>query len=209
MNKLRVDVLIWDNKDNRHNIPGRDDAKNLAIMYYHLVYNVFTKRWPKGSVWELFPDRNNEIDWEILVQILNNKGLINSFKTDHKGNITISLIEEYKINIIPSTPPVNPLIQLADIFAGMASYSRKNFKIWKEWELSGQRRLIPLEDEISLTRRDRERCRVMDAFNKKCKEKTLGVSLNSSKGFKTFEPSNPINFWFYEPQHEKDTAPTH
>jgi hypothetical protein len=36
-----------------------------------------------------------------------------------------------------------------------------------------------------------------------------GVGLNNSRGLKTWKPENPINFWFYEPQHEDDTALTH
>lgn len=209
MNKIRVDVLIWDNHDSRHNIQRRDDAKNLAIMYYHLLIDMLIKRWPEGSVWELFPDRNNEINWDTLLEILQSKGLVTTLDLDQDGNITINLLEKYKINIIPSTTTVNPLIQLADIFAGMASYSRENFEKWKEWGLKNQSRLVKIEDEIELTRRDKERCRVIDAFNNACKEKKLGVSLNKSKGFKTYQPSNPINFWLYTPQHEEDTAPTH
>ncbi len=206
---LRVDVLIWDNQDSRHNIQGRDDAKNMVIMYYHLLFNVVTNRWPEGSVWEICPDRNNEMDWGSLRDILNNQGTYTLIDSDESGKITINLTEKYKMSIAPATPPDSPLIQLADIFAGMATYSRANFEKWKVWESRGQSRLIPFENEISLKRRDRERCAVMNSFKNSCDENKLGVSLNSTQGFRTRQPSNPINFWLYKPQHEKDKAPIH
>jgi len=49
---------------------------------------------------------------------------------------------------------------------------------------------------------------IMNDFNALCKSNKLGVSLKSSKGFKTFDPKNPINFWFYVPQSDEDQAPT-
>ena len=36
-NTLRVDTLIWDIEDSRHNIKGRDDLANLHRMYHHLL----------------------------------------------------------------------------------------------------------------------------------------------------------------------------
>lgn len=48
--RLRVDVLIWDIRDRRHNIPGRDDIANLQRMYYHLFRNVLRARWPNDAV---------------------------------------------------------------------------------------------------------------------------------------------------------------
>ena len=42
--KLRIDVLVWDTQDSRHNIWARDDAQNLQRMYYHLFKNVLRQR---------------------------------------------------------------------------------------------------------------------------------------------------------------------
>jgi len=36
----------------------------------------------------------------------------------------------------------------------------------------------------------------------------MGVSLRKYKGLRTMKPSNPINFWWYEPQSDLDKAPT-
>ncbi len=60
---------------------------------------------------------------------------------------------------------------------------------------------------IKLSKSDQERCCVLYEFNNKCKNKKLGVSLKINRGLKTFDAKNPINFWWYEPQHEADKAP--
>ena len=208
---LRIDVLIWDTQDSRHSVQGRDDSKNLAIMYYHLIKNVFMKRWPEGSEYLLFPDRNNSIDWEKLFELLEHKGLILSYsKPDELGRVGINLKRKYKLKIIESTPPKSPLIQLADLFAGMGSYSRDSFEKWEIWKRinDGQTCLVPFKEEKPLSRRHKERCLIMNSFKNNCDKNKLGVSLKSTKGFKTFDPTNPINFWFYKPQHKKDKAPT-
>jgi len=45
-------------------------------------------------------------------------------------------------------------------------------------------------------------------FNAACKSKKLGVSLKTHRGLRTLNPESPINFWWYEPQHDADRAPT-
>jgi len=47
----------------------------------------------------------------------------------------------------------------------------------------------------------------MNHFNDKCKKNKFGVSLKIGKGFKTFNPQSPINFWIYVPQNLNDKAP--
>jgi hypothetical protein len=54
--KLRVDTLIWDTHDHRHQILRRDDIGNLQRMYYHLFKNVLQRRWPTGGTWQLCPE---------------------------------------------------------------------------------------------------------------------------------------------------------
>jgi len=40
-----------------------------------------------------------------------------------------------------------------------------------------------------------------------CKRKKLGVSLKTNHGLRTFDPANPVNFWWYESQYDEDKAP--
>ena len=62
INKLRIDILIWDIQDSRHLIKGRDDVNNLQRMYFHLFKNVLINRWKKGQ-WIIYPDENSAIGW--------------------------------------------------------------------------------------------------------------------------------------------------
>lgn len=63
------------------------------------------------------------------------------------------------------------------------------------------------EELLENSNREIYRYRLLDWFNKECKNMRLGVSLDSNKCLHTFKPENPINFWFYKPQGEYDKAP--
>lgn len=54
---------------------------------------------------------------------------------------------------------------------------------------------------------DRERCIVLNEFEVALSKNKLSVSLRSSKGLRTRNPAERMNFWWYEPQHSKDKAP--
>lgn len=201
--KLRVDILIWDKTDSRHNIQQRDDDENLRRMYYHLFNNVMGKRWPIGSCWKLRPDRNNRVDWERLKEILNSKGKeLSSTLYGLKPKFHVVDIQE-------STPSDYPLINVADLFVGMVRYSWEKSEKVKEKLKEKEKTKHQHEKKTKLSGVDRHRCELIIDFYKKCKENKLGVSLKSSRGgLKTHDPEKPVNFWLYEPQSEKDKAPT-
>jgi hypothetical protein len=210
--KLRIDVLIWDTNDSRHKIMGRDDPENLARMYYHLYRNVFLKRWPNNSFWNVYPDSNSSIDWNKLNDILMTQGLVPVIldKPGEEGKAgwkTITLKNKVVLDIIESNPLDNPLIQVADLFAGMATYSMEEYNKIEEWlfKKSGQIRLF--HKDIPLSNRDDHRCLLINDFKQLCKKNKFSVSLESSKGFRSYNPSDQINFWFYKPQTELDKAP--
>lgn len=79
---LRIDVLIWDTLDSRHDIVQRDDMTNLSMMYNKLIKDVVSKRWEQDKEWIIFPDRNSAIDWKKLEEILVKQGLISHFESD-------------------------------------------------------------------------------------------------------------------------------
>jgi hypothetical protein len=63
--QARVDVLVWDTQDSRHQIAGRDDAANLERMFFHLLRVVLRTR-ESGAVWSVFPDEKFGVDWATL-----------------------------------------------------------------------------------------------------------------------------------------------
>ena len=69
--------------------------------------------------------------------------------------------------------------------------------------------LFSLKHEtVSFSKNDKVRCEIIWLLKNKCDKYKLGVSLTSAKGLKTRSPKNPINFWWYTPQHDNDKAPT-
>jgi hypothetical protein len=207
LRKLRIDILIWDIEDSRHKIVGRDDSENLARMYYHLYKDAFLKRWPKNSFWKIYPDSNTAIDWEIHREIIMNKSLKAKKMEPINGRSEIILENTVTLKIKPSNPQDHPLIQVADLFAGMGAYSWEEYNKFEEWSLQkvGQSRLI--NNNITLSNADNHKCTIMNSCKSQYKKYKLRTSLNSTKGFKTHVQSDPINFWLWNPQSDLDKAP--
>jgi len=200
--KLRVDVLIWDIQDSRHNVPGRDDIANLQRMYYHLFRNVLRARWPNDAVWRLHPDEHTALDWETMRDCLEN------------ASVTVerfSLRREFGIEEIRPIPSdQHPLLQLADLFAGLAAFSHERFDEYQKWLHTASPQPILVNEakaRADLSRASQERFEVLKRFDETCNQKKLGVSLMNKRGLWTPDPQRPINFWCYEPQHPEDKAP--
>jgi hypothetical protein len=211
--QLRVDVLVWDIEDSRHKIPKRDDTANLRRMYYHLFRSVLRKRWPDNAIWRLHPDEHTAMDWETLQDFLERKSV--SIETNRSlfadNRFPFRLRRKFGIEEIrPVSSGGHPLLQIADLFAGLAVFSRDKYHEYNEWlqNNSGQRSLFDEANASSNpSRSSQERFTVLKQFDEACKRRSLGVSLKSSHGLRTPDPQNPINFWMYEVQHPEDKAP--
>jgi len=206
---LRIDVLIWDINDSRHNIQGRDDIANLQRMYYHLFRNVLRLRWPDNAIWQLFPDEHTALDWQKIEDYLDVSG--SRPKIEH-SLFGARLYQDFRIDEINQvSSKEQPLLQLADLFAGLAVFSRDKFEQYQQWSW-GQTGRHPLfgvgKAGNAISAADRERFRVLAHLDKACKSHKLGVSLRTYRGLTTPNPANPINFWPYQPQHPDDKAPT-
>lgn len=217
--QLRIDTLIWDIEDSRHKQKGRDDRANLSRMYYHLYKFIMQKAWPKESYWDLRPDQQSAINWDQLRNILSNANLAESKKIDRELQQTelfelivdCKFIDSYrKIQSIQEVQSYQePIVQLADLFAGLSVYSRNCYEKYFEWKNENSRQ-IPLfksKKSIKISKNDRPRCEVLYKLKQLCKENRLEVSLDSSKGLRTYKSSNFLNFWLYIPQSPKDRAP--
>lgn len=210
---LRVDTLIWDIEDSRHDVPGRDDMANLGRMLYWIIRITLDRRWPDASTWAIHPDRQNGVDWSTLRDVLSTVGRENGYR--HLDDEIVRTIGRklYDIELLEPMPSESyPLIQLADLFAGMAAYSKEHYDTYEAWsgQQGDQTDLSQWSESEgpSFSNADEERCQVLDQFHSMCKEKKLQVSLNSYNGLETREPTNPLNFWLWRPQHEEDKAPT-
>jgi len=209
---IRIDVLVWDTADSRHRVVGRDDMANLQRMYYHLFKNVLIKRWPDGSIWRLHPDEQSGIDWSEIARFLDAVSIPVSRRIPFSG-FAESLRTEFNIGRIEQRKSeAEPLIQMADLFAGMGVYSRDRYEHFRCWLLNcrAERQALLLSEiasSVVLSNADKMRCPVLHKLHSLCKKGRLGVGFDESRGLHTHDPANPINFWLYEPQREEDKAP--
>ena len=210
---MRLDVLIWDTDDSRHKVKRRDDTANLQRMHYHLFRNVLRVRWPDDAIWRLYPDEHTSMDWQTVEDCLDSVSagveLESSLFTGRQ--FRLRLRREFEIQEIREEKSSDqPLLQLADLFAGLAVFSRDKFTEYQEWRSNQSGQLALLKDESLNTnpsRSSQERFQVLYELDRLCKSRSLQVSLKSSHGLQTPNPQRPINFWLYQPQHPKDRAP--
>lgn len=204
----RVDVVIWNINDSRHNIKNRDDIANYERMFYHLHSNLL-KRRPRSLTWKIYPDDGVGVNWDIVAQYINASGqrrehidlpLFGSFFSD--PHYTIADFKEVRSH-------EEPCCQVADLFAGMSIFSRTHYDLYEKWcEFASPNLPLFPEERPQLSRAEEHRFPVLQYFDNGCKNRRLGVSLKSRRYLQTPDPNNPINFWHYTPQHDMDKAPT-
>jgi len=213
--KIRVDIITWDRQDARHQVPRRDDAENRARMYYHGL--VYVGRQYGSGLYALSPDEGECFDWDILVDCLERTDLAR--RRPRSGVSSLPLFEitgQYMtVAVRQCCSHEEPLVRLADIFAGMARWSREKAPqtvAWVESEAGGEQESLFEMDDVDTNQRqsraDVARTELVATLDRLCKRNTLGVSLRERGYLWTPNPCRPINFWPYEPQHKDDKAPT-
>ena len=213
-NRLRVDVLIWDTQDSRHSIRRRDDTANLARMYYHLVSVVTKKRWDSIASWIIRVDQRNDMDWNTLEDCLSGRTRSEKIGQQPKLANKASAQKTRPPRVKQASSSNQPLIQIADLFAGLAAFSwnsRQEYHNWKTEEQQvrhGQQSMFPGTGDIQISKSVRFKHEVLDHI---VSMELSGVTMDTenNEGLRTFRPTkNRINFWLYIPQREGDKAPT-
>ncbi len=211
--RIRIDILTWDTQDSRHSVSNRDDVLNLEEMYYKVLKNAAV-RWNQNQ-WHFYPDRNSQVDWNAIAYYLNRTKLRRSKRSQHI--LLDLLIDEKQIYFteIQQLDSVNePLIQLADLFAGIARFTGEEGEQCVQWLSScvdrKQLRMKRFHRKSVKDKSERTKeCifRLVGELNQICKNCRMYVSLEKKKRLWTPNPNNPINFWNYEPQGDYDKAP--
>jgi hypothetical protein len=212
--KIRIDVLTWDMQDSRHAVQGRDNVANLEYMYHKVLTHV-GRQWMQAE-WGFYPDTNSQIGWNKIANALSKTRLIRSKLSMLRlfDDEETSQVFQFK-DIVPKESCKEPLIQLADLFAGMARFTREEGKQCIHWlDKCKNKNQIPLasilsekdvSEDTTITRQNR--FQLIDAFDKLCKRHKMRVSLRTKNCLWTPDPKYPINFWHYESQHQDDKAP--
>jgi len=213
--KIRVDIITWDRQDARHQVRGRDDAENRARMYYHGL--VYVGRQYGSGLYALFPDEGECFDWDTLVECLERIDLARRRARGEVSSLPLFEIAKQRltIEVQQCRSHEEPLVRLADIFAGMARWSREkapHVVSWVDNTLRGEELSLFEIDEADTDQRqsraDVARTELVATLDRLCKDNKLGVSLRQRGYLWTPDPCRPINFWPYEPQHKDDKAPT-
>lgn len=202
---LRIDTLIWDTHDSRHNISHRDDLANYERMFFHLLSNAMKKRL-RGSKWHIRPDVRGGIDWSTIHDCLYCAGKKREYKNTIFGSFFTDpffVIESFE----EKQSHEEVLIQIPDLFSGLSVFSRANYCKYQIWKSQNTPSLFSFNEEEKLSNREKYRCKLLNFFNNKCKQLKLGVSLDTNKCLNTFNPKSPLSFWHYEPQGDYDKAP--
>jgi hypothetical protein len=214
MTAVRADIVTWDMQDSRHAIQGRNSLANLERMYYKVLTHA-ARQWNQVE-WGFHPDTNSQVHWYEIAEVLNRTRLAKPV-----ANAPLLFDSEHPDQFIEftSVEPLDslgePLIQLADLLAGMARFMREEGHQCIQWLDSwGNRDQLALPhflhakcalDETIRTKQNR--FLLIREFSAHCKRYRLGVSLRDRRCLWTPNPANAINFWNYEPQHDYDKAP--
>jgi hypothetical protein len=204
---VRIDVILWDYQDARHNITDRDNIKNFHIMYYHLLTNTLHKFWPDRSIWILYPDETSCVNWSDIQSFSNIKSVKRTEETLFQLSEALKSYHVRQIKQVASGK--SPVSQLADLFAGLIPYSRQCYDKYEAIRIGKKGGALFESSEFIITTSDRNRYEIITQLLKHKEKQKFGISFENSKGFRSLKPSKdyPINFWWYEPQHKKDKAP--
>jgi hypothetical protein len=174
--RLRADALTWDTDAASRAGAGVPHIANLRRMYAHLLGTILPARWPAAEGWRVFPDEQGALDWERLAARL-----------------------PHVAAIIPCHSDAEPLIQLADLFAGLAAYSRSGYDTYERWLClpPAARASDAPHPALPLSASDRVRCALLDDFFTRCKLLGLGVSLRTHRGLRTYGMTPPLAFHWY------------
>lgn len=175
--RLRVDTLTWDTGDRAYASTGTPYLKKLHQMYRDVLAQAIAHRWPWVTAWTLYPDEQTAVRWSALQAAL--------------PRLT---------RIVPSGSQDEPLIQVADLFAGLAVYSRAGYDTYEQWLcLPASERCSPPKGPLAsavrqLSASDRYRCLLLDDFFMRCKLRLPGVTLRTNRGLRTYDVTKPIVF---------------
>lgn len=170
---LRVDTLTWEAESDAQRVSALPYRARLRQMEARLLGDILPRRWPAGARFSVVPDEQGVLAWDALAADL-------------------PPVER----IAPGRSQDQPLIQLADLFAGLAAYSRERYTTYDRWlSLPPDARARTAD----LSAADRVRCRLLDDFFAECKYRRVGVSLRTNWGLRTYDvASAPLGFWWAE-----------
>ncbi len=123
--ELRIDTIMVDKKY----MINANRKENVSKIYYQLFKNVLEYRWGREHVWNLYPDKNKSIWWKEMKYFLE-RGSEQWLKIID-GIELCKMFDVHHIRSMDSQS--NIFLQVADIFVGMAIFSRSHYNKYEAW----------------------------------------------------------------------------
>jgi hypothetical protein len=176
--ELWIETLTWDVTTATASRARRPALRRLREAYTALLASVIarhashTEGGGQSCNWRIVPDEQTAMPWALV-----------------RGALPQSA------EITPERSAAQPLIQLADLFTGLAAYSRAVYDVYERWLC------VPDQDTpngITEYARGSQRYRfaLLDDFYTTCVRSLPGISLQTRRGLYTWRTDAPIQFRF-------------
>lgn len=202
--KIRIDTMTMDNQYLLSTFPDYDNEQKLEHMYHCLLSHI-GRQW-NNTRWNFYPDINSKVNWNKIINFL-------SITKLHRGKCEKPLLIELILQENPKfqfdeirqiSSVQEPLIQLADLFAGLACFSHEENMDCSKWFISknnGWQLEMKLSKDIkisNISRKSKCRYQLIGELYNLCGRHSLWVSIKTRKHLWTRKKNSPVNFWDYE-----------
>jgi hypothetical protein len=177
--ELWIEALTWEVTSATASRARRPTLTQLHSVYTALLSSVMARQSQQGEQsqrWRIVPDEQPAISWTRIQAAL-----------------------PHTATILPARSGPQPLIQLADIFAGLAVFSRDAYDAYERWLCvrgrgQGAHATITAEGVYGS---QAYRFVLLDEFYTACVRRLPGISLQTHRGLYTWRPDAPIQFRFH------------
>jgi hypothetical protein len=200
--RVRVDTISMDNEYLAGDNYDYGNRPELERMYYSVLAYI-VRRW-RHTKWDFYADVNSRINWGEIIAYLNVTRLQKKVKKPSLIELMLEENPEFQFSEVKELNSAGePLIQLADLFAGMArfSYEDNGCAKWVDkWKPDEERELIPYmaQDKKSTQKVKECRYRLIAGMYNLCHRHSLYLSIKTEGHLKTRRHESPINFWPYK-----------
>jgi hypothetical protein len=180
---LWIETLTWDATGAEASRARRPTLAQLRSSYQALLASVIARharRDDQPRVWRIFPDEQTAVPW---------------------AHVQAALPQVAAIT--PARSETHPLIQLADLYIGLAVFSRAAYDAYDRWLCFPDDDLDALPG--SSPRRTQGssgyRLALLDDFYTTCVRRLPGISLRTRRGLYSFRADAPLQFRWQAPTH--------
>ncbi|HEX3273190.1 MAG TPA: hypothetical protein VHR15_21265 [Ktedonobacterales bacterium] len=180
--ELWIETLTWEVSSAAASSARRPTLTQFCNAYTTLLSSVITRHAQRGDRgeqsqgWRIVPDEQSAIPWTRIQETL-----------------------PQTATIMPARSEPQPLIQLADVFAGLAVFSRAAYDAYERWLCvrgRGQDAHITTASE-GVYGSQAYRFVLLDEFYTACVRRLPGISLQTRRGLYTWRAGAPIQFRFH------------